>query len=226
MTDHKTMYECAVEFVRSLIHEANEQGEKIRRLEAEIRELRAQVEELRFNPNHDPENGRFTSNESSGKGVDIKQKYENEATPGKGSIVFDERYNSEAHKEEIEFAEWLYNNYGGNIELLTEINQDHVRTADYLWNGKLWDLKTTTTEKAANSAIRKGLKQIRENPGGIILDYKYCDVSVDSLRKTIDMRMQWYNESTVDIMIVSKGRRLKHCNLSTIPKKGAQKQAP
>ena len=48
-------YECAVEFVQSLIHEANEQGEKI----------------LRFNPNHDPENGRFTSDESGGKGVDI-----------------------------------------------------------------------------------------------------------------------------------------------------------
>ena len=58
-------------WARSLIHEANEQGEKIRRLETEIRELRAQAEELRFNPNHDPENGRFTSDESGGKGVDI-----------------------------------------------------------------------------------------------------------------------------------------------------------
>ena len=57
----------AVEFVRNLIHEANEQGEKILRLEAEIRELRERAEELRFNPNHDPENGRFTS----GNGVDI-----------------------------------------------------------------------------------------------------------------------------------------------------------
>jgi len=61
------MYECAAEFARSLILEANSKDEEIRRLEAEIRELEEQAEELRFNPNHDPENGRFTS----GSGVDI-----------------------------------------------------------------------------------------------------------------------------------------------------------
>ena len=65
--DYKTMYECAVEFARSLIQEANSKDEEIRRLEAEIRELQEQAEELRFNPNHDPKNGRFTS----GNGVDI-----------------------------------------------------------------------------------------------------------------------------------------------------------
>ena len=67
MTDYKTMYECAAEFARSLIREANSKDEEIRRLEAEIRELKEQAEELRFNPNHDPKNGRFTS----GNGVDI-----------------------------------------------------------------------------------------------------------------------------------------------------------
>ena len=61
------MYECAAEFARSLIQEANSKDEEIRRLEAEIRELQEQAEELRFNPNHDPKNGRFTS----GNGVDI-----------------------------------------------------------------------------------------------------------------------------------------------------------
>ena len=65
--DYKTMYECAAEFARSLIQEANSKDEEIRRLEAEIRELKEQAEELRFNPNHDPKNGRFTS----GNGVDI-----------------------------------------------------------------------------------------------------------------------------------------------------------
>ena len=67
MTDYRTMYECAAEFARSLILEANSKDEEIRRLEAEIRELKEQAEELHFNPNHDPKNGRFTS----GNGVDI-----------------------------------------------------------------------------------------------------------------------------------------------------------
>ena len=67
MTDYRTMYECAAEFARSLILEANSKDEEIRRLEAEIRELQEQAEELRFNPNHDQKNGRFIS----GNGVDI-----------------------------------------------------------------------------------------------------------------------------------------------------------
>ena len=71
VVDYERMYEAAAEMARSLIQEANEQGEKILRLEAEIRELWVQAEELRFNPNHDPENGQFTSAENDGKGVDF-----------------------------------------------------------------------------------------------------------------------------------------------------------
>ena len=61
------MYEAAVEMARSLIRESNAKGEKILRLRAEVRELREKVGELRYNPYHDPTNGRFTS----GNGVDI-----------------------------------------------------------------------------------------------------------------------------------------------------------
>lgn len=65
--DYERMYEAAVEMARSLIRETNAKGEKILRLRAEVRELREKVEELRYNPYHDPTNGRFTS----GNGVDI-----------------------------------------------------------------------------------------------------------------------------------------------------------
>lgn len=65
--DYERMYEAAVEMARSLIRETNAKGEKILRLRAEVRELREKVGELRYNPYHDPTNGRFTS----GNGVDI-----------------------------------------------------------------------------------------------------------------------------------------------------------
>nr|DAI74187.1 MAG TPA: Protein of unknown function (DUF4446) [Caudoviricetes sp.] len=65
--DYERMYEAAVEMARSLIRESNAKGEKILRLRAEVRELREKVGELRYNPYHDPTNGRFTS----GNGVDI-----------------------------------------------------------------------------------------------------------------------------------------------------------
>ena len=65
--------------------------------------------------------------------------------------------------------------------------------------------KTTTTEKAANSAIRKGLHQIEENPGGIILYYENQEISEEELLKVINKRMAWCTLKNVDIMYIIKG---------------------
>ena len=74
----------------------------------------------------------------------------------------------------------------------------------------MWDLKTASTEKAANTAIKRGLQQIRPNPGGIILDYKDIEISMDLLKQVIDKRMEWLSEGeTVDIMIVRNGEVVK-----------------
>ncbi len=104
MTDYRTMYECAAEFARSLILEANSKDEEIRRLEAEIRELKEQAEELRFNPNHDPENGRFTSgngvDKSSGSGI-IK----NEIDKGNISLEINHEKQSRHIKGSSEYVE-------------------------------------------------------------------------------------------------------------------------
>ena len=107
-------------------------------------------------------------------------------------------------------AGWLHNAFGGDITLLTEINEQMVKTADFLWRGKLWDLKTVTTEKAANFAVRKGLKQIRENPGGIILDYRGNAVDLSKLAEVIAKRLQWRHDLTViDIIrILDDGTRV------------------
>ena len=80
---------------------------------------------------------------------------------------------------------------------------------DYIWNSKLWDLKTATTEKSANSLIRKGLHQIEDNPGGIFLDYGDRDISLDMLLNVIEKRMQWYKGEGLDIMIVQNGEVIK-----------------
>ncbi len=74
---------------------------------------------------------------------------------------------------------------------------------DYLWNGKLWDLKTATTEKSANSAIRHGLRQIWNNPGGIILDYRGKQIDLSVLQNVIQKRLWWTeNYPGMDIMVV------------------------
>lgn len=74
--------------------------------------------------------------------------------------------------------------------------------SDFLWRGKKWELKNVTTEKAANSAIRKGIHQIRDNPGGIILEYDK-EIDVNELAKVIESRVKVSADDVqFDLMIV------------------------
>lgn len=131
------------------------------------------------------------------------REYLDGAAPGKGLLTYDADYVVEQHQNEVRMADWLHNTFGGDIRLLTEANEQEVKTADFLWRGKLWDLKTVTTEKAANSAVRKGLQQIRENPGGVILDYRGATIDLDKLSEVVEKRLKWRHDSfSVDIMLV------------------------
>ena len=71
----------------------------------------------------------------------------------------------------------------------------HVRSS---LGGCLWVRKTVTTEKAANSAMRSGLKQIRNNPGGTMLNYGERRFDLAKLIGLIEKRMGWYPEDTAD----------------------------
>ncbi len=139
-------------------------------------------------------------------GFDVTNEYASKATPGKGSISHSIKYNESSHKDEVAFASWLYDNYGGEIRLLIEKNKENVKTSDYLWNGKRWELKSVTTEKAADSAVRKALKQISKNLGGIILNYGDNEISYDILKSIIEKRLSRHLDFDVDIMIVGKGK--------------------
>lgn len=107
---------------------------------------------------------------------------------------------------EIEVANLVVNKFGGEMKVLQENNQ--TKMPDYLWNDKFWDLKTCSSEKACNSAIRHGLKQIANNPGGIILDYRSFDADLNKIRDNMDSRMKYSNFS-VDIMVIQTGERFK-----------------
>lgn len=136
----------------------------------------------------------------------VMPEYLRSATPGVGEIALDEGYNQQQHAAEINMAQWLHQTFGGDIRLLSESSVAGEKRADYLWNGRLWDLKTTSTAKSADSAIRKGLKQIIDNPGGIVLDYGENNIVLGEVIEVIDGRMKRGVYESVDIIIVSKGR--------------------
>lgn len=149
----------------------------------------------------------YAARKSNSGPEDVLEEYRRTAKPGEGSITYDEGYNRTRHADEIKTAQWLHDHLGGDIVLLNESNIQGQKMPDYLWRNSYWDLKTLSSEKAANSAIRHGLQQIRNNPGGLILDVGDLDVSLDKLNAVIEKRMQWNQTKTaVDIMVVRKGK--------------------
>lgn len=140
------------------------------------------------------------------KGTDVTSEYLKAKYPGQGTVTFEDGYDSSKHKEEVNMAQWLHANLGGDIRLLNESSVDGVKMPDYIWNDKYWELKTTTTEKAVNSAVRKGIKQIEHNPGGIILNYEQ-DVDLQMALQIMERRMNSSKKNAipVDIMIIQKG---------------------
>lgn len=140
--------------------------------------------------------------------VDVLEEYRQTATPGVGEITYDEGFDLPRYPREVNMAHWLRDTFGGDIKVLKDVNEDHVVTPDYEWRGKLWDLKSISTEKAANSAVRHGLHQVENNPGGIILDSGVAEISMESLAAAIEKRMKWYVDPNVDIMIVSNNKAI------------------
>lgn len=88
MADYKTLYEGASNVIRSITKSEAKKNDKIAELEAENKRLVKELEK-RYNPYHDPTNGRFTS-PNSGKGGVL---YVEKGQAGKGIYVLDENKN-------------------------------------------------------------------------------------------------------------------------------------
>ena len=93
--NYKKKFDRASSLVEKLIKENNDKNELIEKLKAEKREL----EETRYNPYHNPTNGRFTSPNSGSGGV----LYVEKGKAGKGAYVFEQDF------DDAEYAKWLAN---------------------------------------------------------------------------------------------------------------------
>ena len=143
---------------------------------------------------------------TSGGMLDVLEEYQRNAKPGAGTLTYGEGYRISHHAEEIKTAQWLHENLGGDIVLLAEDGGLYEKTPDFLWRGKGWELKTPTTEKSADSALRNALKQILENPGGVILDYGDNEVSIQDIGKIVIRRLERQEKCTADILILNHGK--------------------
>ena len=135
---------------------------------------------------------------------DVLAEYLDNAQPGTGRVTYEEGYRISHHSEEIKTAQWLHENLGGDIVLLQETGGLFEKTQDFLWRNKGWELKSTTTEKSADSALRSALKQIQDTPGGVILNYNDNDIELDAVLDTVKRRLIRQEQCNADILIVHR----------------------
>ncbi len=115
--------------------------------------------------------------------TDVTEEYKNTAKPEDGILAFQDGYEQELHADEIETARWLYKTFGGNLILLKESQRQGVKTADYLWNDRLWERKGISSSKygTIDLRIRKAYGQIMEKRGGIVLDFSACRLRMEKI---------------------------------------------
>lgn len=135
--------------------------------------------------------------------ANVTQQYLQNAMPGKGVLSYDTGYRRGKHKNEIKIAEWLYKTFGGYLHVFDE-RGFHESSPDYLWNGKLWELKNPSTATATDNAVKKAAKQILCNPGGIILDYGAYTLS-NEIKDVVRRRIERSWLDSVDVMFLRDG---------------------
>ena len=89
------------------------------------------------------------------------------------------------------------------------MHQNEGRSPDAFWLENLWEFKNPSSYNAVDMRVRKGLKQIKDNPGGIVL-YLDESISVDECIKMINKRIkQTEKYYVVDIVLIQKNRIVK-----------------
>lgn len=138
----------------------------------------------------------------------VTDRYLESANPRMGKVRYENGYRSKNHKEEINVANQIRELFGGKIVLLKEKNTQGSKTPDYLWRGKQWELKSISTENAADWAIRSALKQITQNPGGVILHCSDGIINIDRVMQIVDRRALRKMDFNFDIIALKSDGNL------------------
>ena len=92
---------------------------------------------------------------------------------------------------------------------MKEVEERGIKMPDYLWRGKKWELKGAHSINAADKRMQDAIKQIKDNPGGVILDMLE-DVDMQILERQILGRfLRSDSIHSLDVMLLSKGTLLK-----------------
>lgn len=142
---------------------------------------------------------------------DIKAEYFKTAKTTNGKTKIEEGVNLRNEKKAIENAEVLSEFFGDEIIVLKDINEEKVKTPDYLWRGKFWEQKSISTATAADSATRSALNKFvgrEDKAGGIIYDITNNKASIEEICRVIQSRMNRREETIPVDLIFIKDKKI------------------
>ncbi len=155
----------------------------------------------------------------AGKPKDVTNEYRMTAKPGKGKKSYEEGY-SEKGTEEEPIADWLIQTFGGNVMFLNRLKRWPQKSPDFLWRGKLWDLKTPKerTENAVRKCLQSGKEQIAPEPGGVIMDLDKCGMGLTEAEQYITREAERNKKFGFDVIILHSGKEYKALRFDQIKK--------
>lgn len=110
-------------------------------------------------------------------------------------------------EHEKKIAELLEREVGGELYMVPRVNKpEGVKTPDYLFHGKAYDLKTPEVSKTKN-AVFKRVKKASGQAHGIILDVSKSGLSDEVIDKQID-RIFWSKDTQFvdELVLVTNGK--------------------
>jgi len=143
--------------------------------------------------------------ESKFNGEDVTLDYLQKAEPGEGRLHIHPGRKTKNREEEN--MRLIHNVFGGNIEMLPETNGYKEKSADYKWNGRLWEDQEPKkhTANAIDKNTQEGIHQIENNPGGVVLDIGESDMDIMQIEKIVSQRVRRSASFNMDVMIIRNG---------------------
>ncbi len=107
--------------------------------------------------------------------------------------------------EEKRVAEWLENIIGGKLEMLPKVgNPTEIQTADYLFKGEYWDLKSI--EGNGKRTLEDAIKKKRNQSRNFIIDITKSEMTKEEAMKQI--HKNYKNHKWLDKIILKKDDEL------------------
>jgi hypothetical protein len=133
-----------------------------------------------------------------------------EHTYEKKKIKYDEGYDKQKHKKEIECAEWMSEMFGGDITCLNEVEIHEM--PDFIWNKKTWEEKSAESPTAADRNVRKACHQISSvegvETGGIIITLNCKESETEECIEAAKHRLKRETYVKKAALIIKRGNNI------------------